>query len=220
MNNAEQDKLKPETILNINEASRILGVSESALRQWTDEGKIKAFITPGGHRRYSRADLTKFMSSHSKMLGVKDLAAELEESIQSHREIARKYVTSAPWYHQLSQESQEHFASLGRQLLNSIIKYVTEPSKREETLELARGVGRDTGKMLKNLGLPLTDSVEAFLMHREPVMSAVTRLMKRKEAFSGRIVDAIPLVTHIMDESLVALVATHTSSHFEGGNTA
>jgi hypothetical protein len=65
------------------------------------------------------------------------------------------------------------------------------------------------GKMLENLGLPLTDSVEAFLMHREPVMSAVTHLMKKREAFSGRIVEAIPLVTQIMDEALVGLVDAH-----------
>ncbi len=195
--------------LNISEASRILGVSEAALRQWTDEGKIKAFVTPGGHRRYSRGDLNKFMSSHPKMLGVKDLVAELEETVELHREIGRKYVTSAPWYNKLSQESQEHFANLGRQLLNLIIKYIAEPSKREETVQLARGVGRDMGRMLENLGLPLTDSVEAFLMHREPIMGAVTHLMKKREAFSGRIVQAIPLVTHIMDEALVTLVAAH-----------
>ncbi len=48
-----------ETLLNISEASRILGVSEAALRQWTGEGKIKAFVTPSGHRRYSQADLKK-----------------------------------------------------------------------------------------------------------------------------------------------------------------
>jgi hypothetical protein len=35
-------ELEEEAFLNISEASRILGVSEAALRQWTDEGKIKA----------------------------------------------------------------------------------------------------------------------------------------------------------------------------------
>jgi hypothetical protein len=203
----------------------MLGVSEAALRQWTDEGKIKVFITPGGHRRYSRGDLNKFMSSPPKMLGVKDLAAELEETVELHREIARKHIASAPWYDKFGRESQEHFANLGRQLLNFIIRYVTEPTKRKETVQHARGVGHDMGRMLENLGLPLTDSVEAFLMHREPVMSAVAHLMKKKEAFSGRIVEAIPLVAHIMDEALVALVAAHqqyrngSQSNPKGGDT-
>ena len=60
-------------LLSISEASKSLGVSEAALRQWTDEGKINAFVTPGGHRRYSESELRKFIGSHSRMLGVKAL---------------------------------------------------------------------------------------------------------------------------------------------------
>ena len=77
-----------EPLLSISEASHLLGVSEAALRQWTDERKIKAFITPGGHRRYARAELKKFIGSHQKILGVKDLVIELEETAQQHGEIA------------------------------------------------------------------------------------------------------------------------------------
>jgi len=201
--------LEQEVFLNISEASRILGVSEAALRQWTDEGKIKAFVTPGGHRRYSRADLRKFMSAHLRMLGVKDLVSEIEETVELHREIARKSLSSASWYHKLSQESQDHFADLGRRLLSLIVKYITEPSKREETIHLARQVGRDMGETLAIHKLPLTDSVEAFLMHREPVVNASTSLLKRRDAFTGRVVDAIPLAINVIDETLVSLVAAH-----------
>lgn len=198
-----------ETLISISEASHILGVSEVTLRQWTDEGKIKVFVTPGGHRRYARADLKKFMSAHPRMLGIKDLVIELEDTIQLHREIARKFLDNTAWYSNLSKESQAQFADLGRRLLSLIIKYVTEPSKREETVELARNVGHNHGETLAKLGLPLTDSVEAFILHRDPIMNAVTHLMKKREAFTGRVVDAIPLVAHAMDEALVSLVAAH-----------
>ena len=201
--------MEQEVFLNISEASRILGVSEAALRQWTDEGKLKAFVTPGGHRRYSRADLKKFMSVHPKILGVKDLVSEIEETVELHREIARKSLSSAPWYKKLSQESQDHFADLGRRLLSLIVKYIAEPSKREETMHLARQVGQDMGEILTIHGLPLADSVEAFLMHREPVVNAATSLLKRRDAFTGRVVDAIPLAINVIDETLVSLVATH-----------
>jgi excisionase family DNA binding protein len=56
-----------EEIVSISEASHLLGVNEATLRQWTDEGKLKAFITPGGHRRYYRADLKKFTRSSRKI---------------------------------------------------------------------------------------------------------------------------------------------------------
>jgi len=201
--------LEQEFFLNISEASRILGVSEAALRQWTDEGKIKAFITPGGHRRYSRANLNKFITAHPKMLGVKDLITEIEETVELHREIARKSLSSSSWYNKLSQESQDHFADMGRRLLSLIVKYISEPSKREETMHLARQVGHDMGETLAMHGLPLADSVEAFLIHREPVVNAATSLLKRRDAFTGRVVDAIPLAINVIDETLVSLVAAH-----------
>ncbi len=198
--------MEQKTLVNIHEASRILGVSEAALRKWTDDGKVRAFVTPGGHRRYSRAELKRLMGSHQKVLGVRDVAAELEETVVLHREIARSHIAAVPG---LDPEAQQRFAGQGRQLLDCIIKYITEPSKREETVQVARGVGRDMGRVLESLGLPLTDAVEAFLMHREPVVAAVTHLMRKREAVSGRIIQAIPLADHIMDEALVALVASH-----------
>lgn len=198
-----------ESLVGISEASHTLGVSEATLRQWTDEGKIKAFITPGGHRRYSKAGLKKFLRSHSKTLGIKDLVVELADTAQMHREIARQCLGASAWYNKLSQESREHLAAVGRRLLDLVIRYIAEPSKREETMELARGVGRSHGETLANLGLPLTESVEAFLVHRGPIIDVITQLMRKREAATGRVVDALPLVAHVMDEVLVSLVAAY-----------
>ncbi len=198
-----------ESSISISEASQILGVSEAALRQWTDEGKIKAFITPGGHRRFSKADLKKFMSSHARVLGIKDLVTELEDTARLHREIGRTYLNTTSWYDNISKASQEHLAHLGRHFLSLIIKYVTEPSKRDETIKLAYDSGHNLGETLAKLGLPLTDSVEAFILHRKPIMNATTHLMRKREALSGRVVEAIPLVDQAMDEALIALVAAH-----------
>ncbi len=38
-------------------ACEILGVNQSTPRHWTDSGRVPAFLTPGGHRRYREADL-------------------------------------------------------------------------------------------------------------------------------------------------------------------
>ena len=201
--------MSEEPMLSISEASQMLGVSDASLRQWTDEGKIKAFITPGGHRRYSRAELKKFTDSHPRMLGIKDLVVELEETVRVHREIARISLKKTPWYRELNEESQEQIAGQGRRILSLIIRYVTEPSKREEISHQVQDVGHDIGETLAKSGLPLIDSVEAFILHRDPILNATTHLLKRKEAFTDRVVNAIPLVARIMDEALVALIATH-----------
>jgi excisionase family DNA binding protein len=205
--------LSREPLVSIGEASHILGVSEAALRQWTDEGKINAFITPGGHRRYSRVELRRFISSHHKVLGIKDLVAGLEGTVPRHREIARMSLGHTSWFHQIGAESQSQLADLGRQLLKLIIKYISEPSKRADILEMITSVGQDFGTVLAKLGLPLTDSVTAFIQHRSPVMDAATHLLNKGESVTGRVVRVIPLVNQVMDKALVSLVAAHQQYH-------
>ena len=205
--------LSQRTLISISEASQILGVSEATLRQWTDEGKIRAFITPGGHRRYSRAEIRQFMGLQQRVHGIKDLVAELEGAATLHHEIARANFSNTAWYGRLSKESQKRLAQYGRQLLNLVISYITEPSKREETIKLVHNTGSDFGEELAKQGLSLVDSLEAFILHRDPVVNSATHLLKRREALNERAVEAIPLVTHIMDEALVSLVAAHQGSH-------
>ena len=50
---------------------------------------------------------------------------------------------------------------------------------------MARDVGHDFGETLAKLGLPLTDSVQAFILHRDPIMNAVTQLMKKRRRLPG-----------------------------------
>ena len=199
----------PEDLVGINKASKFLGVSEQALRQWTDEGKINAFVTPGGHRRYTRGELKKFLSMQQKMLGIKDLAIELEETAATHREMDVSYLTKTLWYGNLSLEAQKSLASLGRNFLNLVIKLVTKASKNEETLQLIRNAGNDFGETLARLGVPLTDSVQVFIQHREPIVGAVTGLMKKRGALSPRVAEAHPLINRAMDEALISLVTAH-----------
>ncbi len=198
-----------EPLVTISEASRILGVSDATLRQWTDEGRLKAFITPGGHRRYAKADLKKLTSSQTRPLGVKDLVAGLKSTAEEHREIGRASFAGTSWYGRLDAVSQEQLANQGRRLLQLIERYVQEPAKREETVSLAREVGNETGTTLAGLGLALTESVEAFMLHREPIMKAATRLAKQKAPLNRRFVEATVLVHQVIDEALVALVAAH-----------
>ena len=49
-----------KNLISIKEASQYLGVTPVTLRRWHKEGSFKAtFVSPGGHRYYSMADLEK-----------------------------------------------------------------------------------------------------------------------------------------------------------------
>src|ERR1041384_6552827 len=47
--------------LTLGQAARFLGVAQSTIRKWSDLGRVPAFYTPGGHRRYRRSDLETFI---------------------------------------------------------------------------------------------------------------------------------------------------------------
>jgi excisionase family DNA binding protein len=47
--------------LTLGQAARFLGVAQSTIRKWSDQGRVPAFYTPGGHRRYRRVDLEHFL---------------------------------------------------------------------------------------------------------------------------------------------------------------
>ena len=47
--------------LTLGQAATYLGVAQSTIRKWTDQGTLPAIKTPGGHRRYRRGDLEAFL---------------------------------------------------------------------------------------------------------------------------------------------------------------
>jgi excisionase family DNA binding protein len=47
--------------LTLGQAAKYLGVAQSTIRKWSDLGRLPAFYTPGGHRRYRRGDLDAFL---------------------------------------------------------------------------------------------------------------------------------------------------------------
>jgi excisionase family DNA binding protein len=48
--------------LTLGQAAKYLGVAQSTIRKWSDQGLLSAFYTPGGHRRFRRRDLDSFLA--------------------------------------------------------------------------------------------------------------------------------------------------------------
>jgi excisionase family DNA binding protein len=66
--NRRQAAAPPEW-LTLGEAAKYLGVAQSTMRKWSDLGRVPAFYTPGGHRRYRRSDLDKFLDRSGPAAG-------------------------------------------------------------------------------------------------------------------------------------------------------
>ena len=53
----------PAERLPLGQASRLLGVDPDTLRRWADEGRVPAFTTLGGHRRFERRALERLVAT-------------------------------------------------------------------------------------------------------------------------------------------------------------
>jgi excisionase family DNA binding protein len=53
-------------VFTSSQAALYLGVSLATIRRWTDAGHIACYRTPGGQRRFSRAQLDGFITSMSE----------------------------------------------------------------------------------------------------------------------------------------------------------
>lgn len=51
--------------LTTGEAARFLLCNQTSIINWTKQGKLACFVTPGGHRRILAADLVAFIKNHN-----------------------------------------------------------------------------------------------------------------------------------------------------------
>jgi CheY-like chemotaxis protein len=67
-------------------------VAQSTMRKWSDLGRVSAFYTPGGHRRYRRSDLDRFLDRSGPGAHVTDTTSGPLVLIVDDDERLREYV--------------------------------------------------------------------------------------------------------------------------------
>ena len=205
----KETKQPARASLTISEACQILGVSEAALRQWTDEGKVKAFVTPGGHRRYAEPDLRALMRQQHRMHGLREMGDRVEGVVPKEREVAQQYMRSSDWYGKLDDDAKKRLRERGNKLVSALAHFVTRPSLREQASEECRQIGREYGEDLAGTGLSLTDAIEAFIRHRNPVIEAVMGMMSNSAPLNKRALTTVSQMNNLIDETLLALVGRY-----------
>jgi MerR family transcriptional regulator, light-induced transcriptional regulator len=81
------------TLLSPRELAEAIGVSESSVKRWADDGLLRASRTAGGHRRIPLREAVRFVRETGaavvkpEVLGLRDMAvAEADRSLSDHAE--------------------------------------------------------------------------------------------------------------------------------------
>ncbi|MGA2454288.1 MAG: helix-turn-helix domain-containing protein [Solirubrobacteraceae bacterium] len=70
-----QPRNERRLVFTSSQAARYVGVSLATVRRWTDAGHIECYRTPGGQRRFSRAQLDQFIESMQRTGPAEDAAS-------------------------------------------------------------------------------------------------------------------------------------------------
>jgi excisionase family DNA binding protein len=75
--------------LTLGQAATYLGVAQSTMRKWSDAGRLPAFYTPGGHRRFLQGDLDAFLAGSRGSPAEAEPLVLVVDDDESLREIVR-----------------------------------------------------------------------------------------------------------------------------------
>src|SRR5688572_1842019 len=103
--------------LGLGEASRLLGVAPGTLRRWSDSGRVRAFTTPGGHRRFRRSALRRLIADEAPARPSLVRAGVTPSRLaRAYRAEARSAAREIPWLVALDEAQRTWFREHGREL--------------------------------------------------------------------------------------------------------
>ena len=70
-------------LLTTDNVSKILHVGKSTVKRWTEEGKLKCFRTPGGHRKFRIESVQEFIRAYEFDVAISYQSQPVENSLKN-----------------------------------------------------------------------------------------------------------------------------------------
>jgi excisionase family DNA binding protein len=159
--------------LSLGEACRLLQVNEATLRQWADQGYLRVYRTPGGHRRFWRDDVLGLTSQMSPAHD-SETREKLEGSAlrRIRRRLSHEDVARQPWYQSVEEEGRGRMRLFGRRLLSLLLQEAPLRRRRQDALDESLMLGHEYGAEMADRGVSLKDTIEAFVFFRTIVLDS------------------------------------------------
>lgn len=199
--------------LSLGPASRLLGIDPDTLRRWADDGRVEAWVTPGGHRRFDRAQLEGLAADRRRGAARRPLATLGASPERLTRAYRRHYAADpAP-----AQERDAHRES-GRRLLEAVTAYLDadpDDAAARDRAEAEAGTVVDAqARRLAAAGSSLTESVSAFVGARQPFLAELAALGRRRSLDPSRLAGLYGDASALLDRLLLRFIDAHQR---EGG---
>jgi excisionase family DNA binding protein len=163
--------------LSLSEAAVILGIHPATVRLWADRNDIPSRRTNGGHRRFRRADIEARMRQDVEHKP-RPAAQLLVQSVLGRVRFAFTdgTLSAFPWYTHFNEAAREGYRSLGRRVLELLLRALTDTTSDGELRSEAVQLGREYGSITRESHVPVADAVRAFLYFRSLIDESVLQL--------------------------------------------
>jgi excisionase family DNA binding protein len=204
----------PSDWVSLGPASRLLGVDPDTLRRWADGGRIRAFATPGGHRRFSRADLDRVVAARQP---AHHLLAKLGATPDRlSRAYARAYRTdgSPAGLDRFAADARAALRTEGRRLVAVLLAYLDaeRPADRSRWEAEAMTLIGITATRLAEAGATTAEVVEIYLRARQPLLGELGALGRRRALESTRLAALFEQAVALLDRLLLHLIGTYSAA--------
>ena len=201
--------------VSLGAACRLLGVNESTLRSWADGGVIRAFRTPGGHRRFLRDDLYAALQRTAESQPGHTLTAQaLSEGAtrRIRRLLHGEHAETFPWYEEMDEATRGRLRLFGRRLLDVTAGLLSKKRPSPQAMEEVRLIGEEYGEALAQRGLSLRELMEAFVFFRTPLTETVRAASRRSSSASEELAQAWQQVETVSDILMIAMTDAYERS--------
>lgn len=126
--------------LSTQEVARLAGVSPSAVKRWADGGQLRCLKTAGGHRRFERAEVERFLAGHAggAPAPLVDALLSARDALEVQGLLLAERARLGAWW-RVGERLGEALAELGQRWRDGAISILEEHQASER---LARALAR------------------------------------------------------------------------------
>ena len=151
----------------------MLEVNEATLRQWADNGYLRIYRTPGGHRRFWTRDVVALTAAPKPVADPNGHATMEGPALQRiRRRLHHQKVAQQPWFQSVDEGDRDKMRLFGRRLLSLLAQEPLRRRKRPGAIAESNTLGREYGEAMAGSGVPLVDTLEAFVFFRSMVLES------------------------------------------------
>ena len=207
----------PAERLPLGQASRLLGVDPDTLRRWADEGRVPAFTTLGGHRRFERRALERLVATRRTgavvpSAGVGDTTDRLNAAYRRR-------------YGELGGDGPDLALDRARGPARRVPRHGPAPGRRARALPRRHRPGqratprprrstwrRSSAPASAGYGIPIEAGVSMFVAARRPFLAELRLVARRSGVNAAAVGQLYDASTGLLDRLLLVFVAAHASS--------